>query len=203
MRSVSTIGRRVGDAGRLDDHARGTAGSRPRRAGRAGRAARRRGRRAATQQTQPLASRTVRSSTRRRRWWSMPTSPSSFTITAVSPSSGPREQREMSVVLPLPRKPVTRTTGVFTVERRHECRIERVERPPGEALGLDPERPRSSTTSEPPLPSRTTYAPPHRRTPSPKRPRTRSSGRRGSPAPPARRPRRPSAPSAARRRAST
>ena len=44
------------------------------------------------QQTQPLPSRTVRSSTRRSRWWSIPTSPSSLTITAVSTQLRAREQ---------------------------------------------------------------------------------------------------------------
>ena len=85
------------------------------------------------QQTQPLASRTVRSSTRRSRWWSIPTSPSSFTITAVSPSSGCCSSRATSVVLPLPRNPVTRTTGVFTLRapRAGRGRAGRAARPRG------------------------------------------------------------------------
>ncbi len=99
--------RRVGEAGRLDDHAPERAGSRRARAGRAGRAARRRGRRAACSRRSRSSSSTVRSSTRRSRWWSIATSPSSLTITAVSPMSGWASRRESSVVFPLPRKPVT------------------------------------------------------------------------------------------------
>src|SRR5215211_7159234 len=63
------------------------------------------------QQTQPLPSRTVRSSTRRRRWWSSPTSPNSLTRTAVLAIDGSVSTLPRSVVLPLPRKPVTTVTG--------------------------------------------------------------------------------------------
>src|SRR5437763_1441 len=91
------------------------------------------------QQTQPLPSTTVRSSTRRSRWWSIATSPSSFTITAVSPICGWESSRASSVVLPLPRKPVRRVTGVFSAKAADELRIERIERPPGELRSLCPE----------------------------------------------------------------
>src|SRR5215218_4292450 len=63
------------------------------------------------QHTQPLPRRTVRSSTRRRRWWSRPTSPNSLTRTAVLAIDGSDSTRPRSVVLPLPRKPVTTVTG--------------------------------------------------------------------------------------------
>src|SRR5215203_614697 len=63
------------------------------------------------QQTQPLPSRTVRSSTRRRRWWSSPTSPNSLTRTAVLAIDGSDSTLARRVVLPLPRKPVTTVTG--------------------------------------------------------------------------------------------
>src|SRR5215210_6166578 len=63
------------------------------------------------QQTQPLPSRTVRSSTRRRRWWSSPTSPNSLTRTAVFAIDGAESTLARRVVLPLPRKPVTTVTG--------------------------------------------------------------------------------------------
>ena len=85
------------------------------------------------QQTQPLSSSTVRSSTRRSRWWSIPISPSSFTITAVSPMPGWPSRREISVVLPLPRKPVTSATGSLAVScqalRRGRGRAGRAARP--------------------------------------------------------------------------
>src|SRR5919202_6085666 len=62
--------------------------------------------------------------------------------TAVSPMSGWESSAEISVVLPLPRKPVTRTTGRRSAiaEGGDERRVERVERAAGEALGLAPER---------------------------------------------------------------
>ena len=92
------------------------------------------------QQTQPERRSTVRSSTRRSRWWSMPTSPSSLTMTAVSPMSGWPSSLEMSVVLPLPRKPVTRVDGRLRQGSAQEVGIERVERPSRELLGLAPDR---------------------------------------------------------------
>src|SRR5919202_3543978 len=73
----------------------------------------------------------------------MATSPSSLTSTAVSPIAGCASSAEITVVLPLPRKPVTRTTGrrsAIAAQRGDERRVERVERPAGEALGLAPER---------------------------------------------------------------
>src|SRR3712207_5101546 len=63
------------------------------------------------QHTHPLPSRTVRSSTRRRRWWSGPPSPNSLTRTAVSDIEGSNSTLPRSVVFPLPRKPVTTVTG--------------------------------------------------------------------------------------------
>src|SRR5438067_8840207 len=71
----------------------------------------------------------------------MPISPSSLTITAVSPMSGWRSRCEISVVLPLPRKPVTTVSGVLSAKRPDQLGIERVERPAGEPLGLLPEHP--------------------------------------------------------------
>src|SRR5215212_4000356 len=65
------------------------------------------------QQTQPLPSRTVRSSTLRRRWWSSPTSPNSLTRTAVLAIDGSDSTLARRVVLPLPRKPVTTVTGLL------------------------------------------------------------------------------------------
>src|SRR5919108_4945137 len=61
-------------------------------------------------------------------------------MTAVSPSSGCRSRREISVVLPLPRKPVTRTTGSLSAERTDDPGVERVERAAGQPLGLQPQR---------------------------------------------------------------
>ncbi len=71
----------------------------------------------------------------------MPISPSSFTITAVSPIAGCSSNLEISVVLPLPRKPVTRATGSLASGANgvDERWVERVEPAPGEALGLDPQ----------------------------------------------------------------
>src|SRR3954447_1543135 len=57
--------------------------------------------------------------------------------------SGWASSAEIRVVLPLPRKPVTRTTGTrsaIVAERGQERRVERVERTAGEALGLAPQR---------------------------------------------------------------
>ena len=59
----------------------------------------------------------------------MATSPSSLTMTAVSPMSGWASSLEISVVLPLPRKPVTRETGVLG-KARQQLGGEGVERPP-------------------------------------------------------------------------
>src|ERR687883_447269 len=73
----------------------------------------------------------------------MAASPSSLTSTAASPIAGWASSAAISVVLPLPRKPVTRTTGrrsAIAVQRGEERRVERVERAAGEALGLAPER---------------------------------------------------------------
>src|ERR671919_1056176 len=93
------------------------------------------------QHTQPFARRTVRSSTCRRRWWSIPTSPSSLTSTAVSPRSGWRRRLARSVVLPLPRNPVSTVTGslLAMAEAGDEAGIERIEAPSRQALGLSPE----------------------------------------------------------------
>src|SRR2546421_9043030 len=93
------------------------------------------------QQTQPFPRTTVRSSTRRNRWWSSATSPSSLTITAVSPISGWGSKRERSVVFALPRKPVSSATGVYELSGKgaEEIGVERVERPPGERSRLRPE----------------------------------------------------------------
>src|SRR5581483_1440331 len=102
------------------------------------------------QQTQPELSSTVRSSTRRSRWWSMPTSPSSFTITAVSPMSGWARSREISVVFPDPRKPVTSVTGVLG-KGGQQPRVERVERPAGELLRFGPEHSDVRDDGRPPL----------------------------------------------------
>src|SRR5918995_234293 len=105
------------------------------------------------QHTQPLPSRTVRSSTRRRRWWSSPTSPNSLTRTDVLARDGAESTLERRVVLPLPRKPVTTVTGFLAalapvhwrlipqrfVQRRAQGRVEWVERAAGEPLGRGPQ----------------------------------------------------------------
>ena len=67
------------------------------------------------QQRQPLESRTVLSSTVSTSWWSMPTSPNSLMSTAASPSEGCFKSWLSSVVLPLPRKPVSTMIGVSSV----------------------------------------------------------------------------------------
>ena len=71
----------------------------------------------------------------------MPISPSSFTITAVSPMPGWPRRLAISVVLPLPRKPVTSATGSLPSAAKgvHEAGVERVEGSAGEALRLDPQ----------------------------------------------------------------
>src|SRR5262249_39047636 len=84
------------------------------------------------QQTQPLPSTTVCSLTRRSRWWSIATSPSSLTITAVSPIPGWSSSRERSVVLPLPRKPVRTATGIGSAKCPDQLGVQRVERTAGE-----------------------------------------------------------------------
>src|SRR5215213_791594 len=82
------------------------------------------------QQTQPLPSKTVRSSTRRRRWWSSPTSPNSLTRTAVLAIDGSDSTLARRVVLPLPRKPVTTVTGrlvfLYSMILSVMCRGERL-----------------------------------------------------------------------------
>src|SRR6516162_2270538 len=64
------------------------------------------------QQRQPDCSTTVVSSSRSSRWWSRAISPNSLISTAVSENPGSRSNRCKSVVLPEPRKPVIRVTGV-------------------------------------------------------------------------------------------
>src|SRR5262249_31473085 len=91
------------------------------------------------QETQWLPRKSVRSSPRRSRWWSIATSPSSFPMTAVSPIAGFPSSACSSVVFPLPRKPVRSVTGVFSAKRSDELGVERVERPPGELRRLRPQ----------------------------------------------------------------
>src|SRR5215203_1766788 len=103
------------------------------------------------QQTQPLPSRTVRSSTRRRRWWSSPTSPNSLTRTAVLAIDGSESTLARRVVLPLPRKPVTTVTGRLVSlssmipsvmcggERLTQSRVQGVRRPARELRRGGPE----------------------------------------------------------------
>ena len=67
------------------------------------------------QQTQPLGSSTMFSEAVRTSAWSIATGPNSFTITAQSPAAGCATRRLSSVVLPLPRKPVSSVTGVTEV----------------------------------------------------------------------------------------
>src|SRR5258705_13818584 len=72
----------------------------------------------------------------------MPISPISFTITAVSPMAGWPSRLEISVVLPLPRTPVTSATGSLPPsagKRADQSGVERVERPAREALRLHPQ----------------------------------------------------------------
>ena len=64
------------------------------------------------QQRQPVVNDTSVSSLLAIRSWSSPISPNSFTMTAVRAYPGVRRIRPISVVLPLPRKPVTTETGV-------------------------------------------------------------------------------------------
>src|SRR5919107_2922640 len=102
------------------------------------------------QQTQPLPSRTVRSSTLRRRWWSRPTSPNSLTRTAVLAIDGSDSTLARRVVLPLPRKPVTTVTGrlvclsstVLPVVRRKrlaQSGVEGIRRPAGKLSRRGPQ----------------------------------------------------------------
>src|SRR2546421_421897 len=71
----------------------------------------------------------------------MPISPISFTITAVSPMAGWPSRLAISVVLPLPRKPVTSATGSLPSAAKcvHETGVERVKGSAGEALRLHPQ----------------------------------------------------------------
>src|SRR5712691_10089260 len=71
----------------------------------------------------------------------MPISPISFTITAVSHMAGWRSRLAISVVLPLPRKPVTSATGSLPSVAKgvHETGVEWVEAPAGEPLRLHPQ----------------------------------------------------------------
>src|SRR3954452_12162717 len=54
--------------------------------------------------------------------------------------SGWASKRESSVVLPLPRKPVRRTTDVFSGEGADKAWVEGVERRAVQPLRLDPQR---------------------------------------------------------------
>ena len=64
------------------------------------------------QHMQPLASNTVSSVVCAIRSWSRPISPNSLTMTTVPVRSGRRSRRLSSVVLPLPRNPVSTVTGM-------------------------------------------------------------------------------------------
>ena len=70
------------------------------------------------QQTQPLPSSTVSSALSRTSTSSMPTAPNSLMMTAVPWPSGEERKRCNSVVLPLPRNPVTTVTGIFAPRSR-------------------------------------------------------------------------------------
>ena len=73
----------------------------------------------------------------------MPISPSSLTITAVSPIEGCSRRLESKVVLPLPRKPVRTATGArrsISARAPHEPGVQRIERASGQPLGRLPER---------------------------------------------------------------
>src|SRR3984893_3991488 len=73
----------------------------------------------------------------------MPISPNSLINTAVSESAGSSSSRASSVVLPEPRKPVIKVTGVksgivsakLTLHERDQFLIERIAGPADEALG--------------------------------------------------------------------
>ena len=65
------------------------------------------------QHRQPVCSSTKLSSLVSIRSWSSPTSPNSLMITAVREKSGCLSRRPSSVVLPLPRKPVSTATGIM------------------------------------------------------------------------------------------
>ena len=78
------------------------------------------------QQTQPLCSTTISPSIASTSRWSSPTAPNSLTITAVSPSSGCFSRWFSSVVLPLPRKPVSTVTGTRSAERSNSNRLKGV-----------------------------------------------------------------------------
>src|SRR5262245_526702 len=64
------------------------------------------------QHRQPLLSSTTSSLDRSTRRWSRPISPNSLTITAVAAMSGCFNTWLSTVVLPLPRKPVSRVAGI-------------------------------------------------------------------------------------------
>src|ERR1700676_2388806 len=68
------------------------------------------------QQRQPFSSTTTESELLAKSFWSRPTSPNSLTTTTVLASSGERSAALMRVVLPLPRKPVTKVTGILLWE---------------------------------------------------------------------------------------
>src|SRR5919205_2918791 len=99
------------------------------------------------QQTHPFPSKTVRSSTRRNRWWSSPTSPNSLTRTAVLAIDGSDSALPRRVVLPLPRKPVTIVTGRLALlssiarrgQRLLQKGIERIQRPARQLRSGGPE----------------------------------------------------------------
>ena len=52
--------------------------------------------------------------------------------------AGWRRSDAISVVLPLPRKPVTRTTGSLSAKVREQTGVEGIEPPAGEPLRLEP-----------------------------------------------------------------
>jgi len=70
------------------------------------------------QQTQPLPSSTVSSALSRTSASSMPTAPNSLMMTAVPCPSGDARNRCSSVVLPLPRNPLTTVTGILAPRSR-------------------------------------------------------------------------------------
>ena len=126
-------------------------GSRRGRAARAGRAARRRGRREACSRrsrsrARPCARRPAAAGGGR-----SPTSPSSLTITAVSPISGWASSRESSVVLPLPRKPVSRMTRRLHDSAATSSGSSGSSGRPASRSASTQTAPRLSTTARPPL----------------------------------------------------
>src|SRR5882757_2767019 len=97
------------------------------------------------QHRHPDCSSTIVSSIRSSRWWSSPISPNSLISTAVSASAGSASRRCNSVVLPEPRKPVIRLTGVKTgsamktLQPDDEVGIERIAGPAQQLLGGGPQ----------------------------------------------------------------